>query len=102
MQNIDELQVIKTANGVTFRVKVIPNSSVSKIMEVTEEFVKIKLNSPPIEGRANKEVINLLSKVLDIPKTSIELVSGDKSKLKTLNVPLNEEQLRTQLKKAFE
>ena len=102
MQNIDELQVIKTANGVTFRAKVIPNSSVSKIMEVTEEFVKIKLNSPPIEGRANKEVINLLSKVLDIPKTSIELVSGDKSKLKTLNVPLNEEQLRTQLKKAFE
>ena len=102
MQNIDELQIIKTANGVAFKVKVIPNSSVSKIMEVTEEFVKIKLNSPPIEGRANKEVINLLSKVLDIPKTSIELVSGDKSKLKTLNVPLNEEQLRTQLKKAFE
>ena len=102
MQNIDGLQITKTANGVAFKVKVIPNSSVSKIMEITEEFVKIKLNSPPLEGRANKEVINLLSKILDVPKTSIELISGDKSKLKTLNVPLTEEQVRHQIQKAFE
>ena len=83
-----------------FKVKVIPNSSASKIVEVNEEFIKIKLNSPPLEGRANKEVINLLSKVLDVPKTSITLLNGDKNKLKTLEVPLSEEQLRQKIAEA--
>ena len=101
MQNVDVLKVIKTNGGIAFKVKVIPNSSISKIVEVTEEFIKIKLNSPPIEGRANKEVILLLSKVLDIPKTSIELINGDKSKLKTLCVPITEEQLRTKILSAI-
>ncbi len=97
MQNLDVLKITKTNNGVTFKVKVVPNSSASKIVEVNEEFVKIKLNSPPIEGRANKEVINLLSKVLDIPKTSIELLNGDKNKLKTIGVPITEEHLREKI-----
>lgn len=97
MQNLDVLKITKTNNGVAFKVKVVPNSSASKIVEVNEEFVKIKLNSPPIEGRANKEVINLLSKVLDIPKTSIELLNGDKNKLKTIGVPITEEHLRKKI-----
>lgn len=97
MQNIDNLQINKHNSGVTFKVKVIPNSSSSKITEITEEFVKIKLNSPPIENKANKEVIILLSKILDIPKSSIELMFGDKNKLKTFWVPLTEEELRTKL-----
>ena len=101
MQNIDMLKVTKTNNGIAFRVKVIPNSSVSKITEITEEFLKIKLNSPPIEGRANKEVVLLLSKILDVPKTSIEIISGDKNKLKTLSVPLSEEQLRMKISSAM-
>ena len=101
MQNQNELNVLKTANGVAFRVKVVPNSSASKIVEVNEEFVKIKLNSPPIDGRANKEVINLLSKVLDVPKTSIVLLSGDKNKLKTFEVPLTEEQLCQKITEAL-
>lgn len=97
MQNLDVLKITKTNNGVAFKVKVVPNSSASKIVEVNEEFVKIKLNSPPIEGRANKEVINLLSKVLDIPKTSIELLNGDKNKLKTIGAPITEEHLREKI-----
>ena len=101
MQNQNELKLTKTAGGVAFKVKVIPNSSVSKIVEVNEEFVKIKLNSPPIEGRANKEAINLLSKVLDVPKTSIILLNGDKNKLKTFEVPLTEEQLCQKIAEAL-
>ncbi len=92
MQNLDVLKIIKTNNSVAFKVKVVPNSSASKIVEINEEYIKIKLNSPPIDGRANKEVVSLLSKVLGVPKTSIELLNGDKNKLKTFSVPLSEEQ----------
>ena len=93
------LQIAKYKNGVTFKVKVIPNSSASKITEITEEFIKVKLNSPPVENKANKEVINLLSKTLNLPKTSIELVLGDKNKLKTFYVAISEEELRTKIEK---
>ena len=101
MQNQNELKLTKTASGVAFRVKVVPNSSASKIVEVNEEFIKIKLNSPPIEGRANKEVINLLSKVLGVSKTSIVLLNGDKNKLKTFDVPLTDEQFRQKITDAI-
>jgi len=99
MQNFNQLQISKSKNGVAFKVKVIPNSSASKIVEVMPEYIKAKLNSPPIENKANKEVINLLAKTLDIPKSSIELVAGDKNKLKTFSVPLTEEELRIKVSK---
>ena len=98
MQNIDIVQINKHKNGVTFKVKVIPNSSSSKITEITEEYLKMKLNSPPIENKANKEVVLLLSKTLGIPKTSIEILSGDKNKLKTILIHCTEEEVRTKLK----
>lgn len=97
MQNIDILQLNKYNDGVTFRVKVVPNSSISKIVEINEEYVKIKLNSPPVENKANKEVVNLLSKTFNIPKTSIKLMFGDKNKLKTFWLPISEEEMRTKL-----
>lgn len=97
MQNANNLQVSKHKNGVTFKVKVIPNSSCSKIVEITEEYIKIKLNSPPIENKANKETIILLAKFLNIPKSSIEILFGDKNKLKTFWVPISEEELFNKL-----
>jgi len=101
MQNLVTLQIKKINNGVTFQVKVIPNSSVSKIVEITEEFLKIKLNSPPIENKANKEVVTILSKTFGVPKSSVKLMFGDKNKLKTFWLPLSEEELRTKLTNLF-
>ena len=97
MQNINDFQITKHKKGITFKVKVIPNSSSSKITEITEEYLKIKLNSPPIENKANKEVIVLLAKTFDIPKSSIELLNGDKNKLKTFLLPITEEEMRTKI-----
>ncbi len=91
MQNKFNLKVLNTNSGLRFKVSVIPNSSCSKIVEITEEFIKIKLNSPPIEGKANKEVISILSKTLKIPKGSISIVNGDKNKLKTIEAQISEE-----------
>ena len=91
MQNKFNLKISNTDSGLRFKVSVIPNSSFSKIVEITEEFIKIKLNSPPIEGKANKEVIAMLSKFLKIPKSNIAIISGDKNKLKTIEAQITEE-----------
>ena len=101
MQNLTDLNITKYKNGVTFKVKVIPNSSASQITEIIEDYLKIKLNAPPIENKANKETIGLISKSFGIPKSSIEIVFGDKNKLKTIYVPLSEDELRTKIKEYF-
>lgn len=48
--------------------------------------VKIKVNSPPVDGKANEALIQFLSDFLDIPKSSIELIAGQKSRIKKLKI----------------
>ena len=60
MQNFNDFKISQHAKGVTFKVKVIPNSSASKITEISEEYLKAKLNSPPIENKANKSIFLII------------------------------------------
>ncbi len=69
-------------NGIIFNVKLVPNSSFTKIVDYTEEYVRIKISSPPIENKANKELIAFCSKLFDVNKSKIRIISGEKSKLK--------------------
>ena len=50
------------------------------------EFIKVKVNSPPVGGEANKELISLISKRLSIPRGSIEIISGKTSRIKLLRL----------------
>lgn len=72
----------ETLNGIVITVKLVPNSSFSKVVDYSEEYIRIKISSPPIENKANKELVQFCSKLLDINKSKIEIVSGEKSKLK--------------------
>ena len=70
--------------GVYINIKLVPNSAFNKIVDFNEEFLKIKISSPPIENRANKELISFCSDVFSINKSKIKLVSGEKSKIKKI------------------
>lgn len=76
--------LLNTTNGIIFNVKLVPNSSFSKIVDYTEEYVRIKISAPPIENKANKELIDFCSKLFDVNKSKLKIVSGDKSKLKKI------------------
>ena len=76
--------LLNTTNGIIFNVKLVPNSSFSKIVDYTEEYVRIKISAPPIENKANKELIGFCSEFFDVNKSKIKIVSGDKSKLKKI------------------
>ncbi len=75
-----------TESGVEIRIKVSPRSSKSEVVGISDDRLRIKLNSPPVDGAANKELIKLLSKIFGVAKSSLELVRGDKSRLKTVLV----------------
>ena len=70
----------------TFTVRVIPRSSTTEIVGEHDDALKIKLKSPPVDGAANEELIRFLSKLLAIPKASIDIVSGKTSRSKRIRV----------------
>ncbi len=70
--------------GTVISVKLVPNSSVNIIVDYNDDYIRVKICSPPIENKANKELINFFSKIFDINKSKIEIISGEKSKLKKL------------------
>jgi uncharacterized protein len=73
-------------NTTIFAVRVIPRSSRSEIVGEFDGALKVKLNSPPIDGEANKELIALLAKVFQVSKSDIEIIGGQTSKLKQVKI----------------
>lgn len=72
-------------------VKVTPNSSRTKISgkfidEKNQKYLKVNLAAAPEDGKANEELIKFLAKLLKIPKSKIEIMRGETSRLKTLRV----------------
>ncbi|MBA3751688.1 DUF167 domain-containing protein [Candidatus Dependentiae bacterium] len=67
-------------------VKVIPNSGkVSFSLDSSGRF-KVHLKSLPVDGKANKELLQLFAKALEIPSADISIVSGLTSRLKRLRI----------------
>lgn len=68
------------------RIYVRPNSSETKIEGLYNKNIKIKLASPPEKGKANKELIELLSRTIGISKSKIKITSGITSNYKTIRI----------------
>lgn len=67
-------------------IKVEPRSSHPGIAGPYGEGLKVKLTSPPVEGRANEELIEILAKKFGISKKDVEIISGKKSKNKIVRL----------------
>ena len=68
----------ETSGGLLIRIKIVPNSSKNDLI-IEDEFIKVKVTAQPIENKANKSLVEFLSKRFKVPKTSIEIVKGDTS-----------------------
>ncbi len=68
-------------------IKVIPRSSRNEIVGIMPDAtLKVKLTAPPVDGEANKELVKLLAKHFDIPKSKIKIAKGVTSKNKTIHI----------------
>ncbi|MCC6484225.1 MAG: DUF167 domain-containing protein [Armatimonadetes bacterium] len=68
------------------RVRVTPKASATRVDRWENSVLYVRVSAAPAEGAANKAVIELVSSVLRIPKSSIRLKSGASSRDKTLEV----------------
>lgn len=59
-----------------------PGAKRNEVIGIIHDELKIKLNAPAIEGRANQALIKFLAKILNIPQSHIQIKSGEKSRHK--------------------
>lgn len=67
-------------------VKVKANAKQARMERLDESHFAAWVKAPPIEGRANKAVIELAAGYFQVPKSHVEIISGQKSKQKTLEI----------------
>ena len=68
------------------RIKVKPNSKTDEIIREADGSLKIKIRAQPVEGKANKSLLEYLAKVLGLPKSSLVLLKGESNSFKTLEI----------------
>jgi hypothetical protein len=79
-------------------VYVVPNASRSEIVGWHGDALKVRIAAPPVDGKANKELVRYLAKELGVSKADIEIVSGHMNKKKRLRMPLSNDELFLRLK----
>ena len=80
------IECVEKADGLIFKVRVLPKSSKSEIIGESSGALKIKLKSPPVDGAANRELIKVLAKHFGVAKSAIEILSGQTSKIKQIKI----------------
>ena len=74
----------ETPEGVILNVKAQPRSSKAGIDGLLGDAVKVRIRCAPVDGKANKELIETLADAFDLAKSAVEFKSGETSKTKRL------------------
>ncbi len=82
--NVAWLRVV--AGGVDVRVRVVPRSSRDRIAGVIGDRLKLQVTSPPVEGEANRAVLELLAKCAGLPARAAMIAAGASSRSKTVRL----------------
>lgn len=64
------------------QIKAIPNAPRSAIVGWLGDALKVKVHAPALEGRANDELCEFLADTFNLPRRSVSLLQGDKSRQK--------------------
>ncbi len=70
--------------------KVTTNAKNNSISTLKNDLYKLKINAVAVDGKANKEIINYLSKSLHISKSSVSIIHGHYSNNKTIDIEVQE------------
>ena len=69
-----------------FRVKVVPRAARSEIVGWTDGVLRVRIHAPPVEGRANLALFDLLSEYTGLPVSSFSVVQGARARIKRIRL----------------
>ena len=74
----------ETPGGIVLTVKAQPRSSKAGVDGLLGDAVKVRIRCAPVDGKANKELVETLADAFDLPKSSVVFKSGETSKTKRI------------------
>lgn len=76
----------KSKDGIVINVRVQPRSSKRGLDGVSGDVLRVKLTSPPVDGAANEQLIEVLSEELGVKKSAFHIIRGISSRQKAVEI----------------
>ncbi len=80
------LEVEELPGAVRFSVRVQPRASRNAVDGEWQGALKVRLTAAPVDGKANEALSEFLSGLLKIPKSAVRILSGERSRIKRLEL----------------
>jgi uncharacterized protein (TIGR00251 family) len=74
------------AGTVSFAVRVQPRASADEIVGVIDGALRIRLQAPAFENRANEALVEFLAYLLKTPKSAVRILGGERSRTKRIEI----------------
>jgi uncharacterized protein (TIGR00251 family) len=92
-----ELELLPVLEGTRLRLRVKPGAKRDAIVGVHGGALKLAVAAPPEKGQANRAVLRLLARALELPPAAVTLVAGESSRDKVAVVALAPSEVRARL-----
>jgi uncharacterized protein (TIGR00251 family) len=63
-----------------------PKAGKDEIVGPQGDVLKVRIKAPPVDGEANQALVKFLSKTFKVPKSNIDIISGETSRHKRLRI----------------
>ena len=70
----------------TLRIHLTPRSARDEVLSLEDDILRARVTAPPVEGRANEALLRLLAETLGVPRASLRIVRGQRSREKLVAV----------------
>ena len=80
------LEVQERENAIVVSVRVQPRASKDEIVGELGGALKIRLQAPAVENRANEALVDLLARLLKTPKSAVRILGGERNRTKRLEI----------------
>ena len=74
------------AGGCVLTVKVTPRASRTETAGAEAAWLRVKVQAPPVDGKANAALVEFLASALDLPRRAVGVIGGETGRLKRVRV----------------
>ena len=80
------LEIVERDGMVSFAVRVQPRASRDEVVGEMDGALKVRLQAPALENRANEALVEYLAGLLKTPKAAVRILSGDRGRTKRIEI----------------
>ncbi|MDF7807376.1 DUF167 family protein [Pontiellaceae bacterium B12219] len=84
-------------DSIILNIRVVPRASKDGLAGLLGDALKIRIQAPPVDGKANAYLIKFLSKHWKIPRNSLEILSGETGRNKRVRIFNPTDEIRAEL-----